>query len=249
MGSGAHRFNGGSTMIYIADDQTYGDSIRLMKRLIGDPRRWKLVSYLDKDNCRRPESEVAKDICDDVLARMIRVLPQDVREALNQDLTKVPESEKMQITKTFKDYVEKPETGTASMDGIDTHSAFMIDLSARSINPDTSYGLRVIRELALLLKPNHESNPDERIRRAIREFYGDTLYLTVFYSHHRFDLQHVPKHWFLTKEQVSFHLAQNVTDWIEEPFQHSSTCPVIYTVNRNQHEGKIIPRIMQWELL
>ena len=242
-------------MIFIADDQLYTESVKKMEYILNTYdaiERLHKVSYLDDDHFKRGEDNVAKEIRAKMVFMMITLLPSYVQKAFPtfknyQDVIQAHEDEVLHIMRVFEDYLLNEDR--APLNGGDVRFAFMIDLSSDSSSqtPNTSYGVIVIRELALLLKPNDETNQQEKIRRAIREFYCDSRYLTIFYSKHRFCREHIYTYWHLSELEIEIKLAYKIDSWIKTPFQHAINRPVIYQTNRPANTGKILPKIIEWE--
>jgi hypothetical protein len=165
----------------------------------------------------------------------------------------LPEAEIRAISDNFDLHCNACRQHGIPLNGRDCRYAFMIDLSANpsAHTPDTSYGVKVIRELALLMKWNHEADAQERIRCAIRAFYGDPQYLVVFHSKFAFDPSHINDYWHLSPEreegQIHIKSAKQFSAWRKAPFEHSAVCPVVYTTNRSEHDGAILPKIIKWE--
>lgn len=249
---------GGVIMIFITDDQLNTKSIKEMENIFieyNSSDSLQFVDYLDKGHFKRPAYEVAKELHANIILRMFNILPRDTKKVLPfckniKDIVKIPEEGLVQIINAYTQYVAQSMQNKMLLNRRDIRFAFIVDLAAdgSSNTPDTSYGINVIRELAILLKPNNENNLKEKIKYALKEFYGDQNYITIFHSRYYLNPTHIEQYWhFALNSEIKLQLPSEFSKWKSEPFEHSKICPVIYKTNRGVHDPKIIPKVIQWE--
>jgi len=130
----------------------------------------------------------------------------------------------------------------------------VIDLAddSAATTPDKSFGLTVLRELALLMYANNEVDEGdeaeqyaEEVRHSIRDLYGDEHILILMHSKFALEPDLILRHWHLGHDEIQEKSAKDFRTWEGEDFVHSQTHPIVYSTYKTE-SGAILPKIVQW---